>query len=198
MLGSDWFEDLTAVTTFWNVTTCSAGCLLHALLLDPEDGGYPFDRNISGLLLNYTAVWPIIQWYSTHITNSDMTNQSFDSIPSITCLYCKTLGQSYFTLWFEQNIWSRFSSRSTRVFYHPASSEMLTVRVGTEVITAGVTKSSIFWDITPSSPLKIDRRLRGTFSLHFQGLRINLARNQSVKHSAFDFNRLHGVKSQKA
>jgi hypothetical protein len=39
-------------------------------------------------------------------------------------------------------------------------------------------KRSIFWDITPCSPLKINRHLRETCLLYLYGLRINQARNQ--------------------
>jgi hypothetical protein len=46
-----------------------------------------------------------------------------------------------------------------------------------EVLTAVVMKNSIFWDITPSNPLKINRRFGGT-CLHFQGRRIIQVRNQ--------------------
>jgi hypothetical protein len=51
------------------------------------------------------------------------------------------------------------------------------VIVGFEVLAAVVVKSSIFWDITPFSPFEVDRRFGGK-------LRSN-------------FNRLHGVISQK-
>jgi hypothetical protein len=37
-------------------------------------------------------------------------------------------------------------------------------------------KSSIFWDITPYSPLKANRSFGGTCQLHLQGGRINQAR----------------------
>jgi hypothetical protein len=39
-------------------------------------------------------------------------------------------------------------------------------------------KSSIFWDITLCSPLKVNRRCGGTSRLHLQGPKINQARNQ--------------------
>jgi hypothetical protein len=39
-------------------------------------------------------------------------------------------------------------------------------------------KSSIFWDITPCSPLKVNGRFRGTCRLHFQGRRVSQARKQ--------------------
>jgi hypothetical protein len=50
--------------------------------------------------------------------------------------------------------------------------------VGSEVLTAVVMKSAIFWDITPCSPLKVSRRFGRTYRLHFQGQRISRARNQ--------------------
>jgi hypothetical protein len=37
-------------------------------------------------------------------------------------------------------------------------------------------KSTIFWDITPCSPLKVNRRFGGTYCLHLQGRRISRAR----------------------
>jgi hypothetical protein len=39
-------------------------------------------------------------------------------------------------------------------------------------------KNTIFWDITPRSPLKVNRRFGGTYRLHLQGRRISRARNQ--------------------
>jgi hypothetical protein len=39
-------------------------------------------------------------------------------------------------------------------------------------------KSTIFWDITPCSALKVNRRFGGTCRLHFQGRRIGRVRNQ--------------------
>jgi hypothetical protein len=52
------------------------------------------------------------------------------------------------------------------------------VSVGFQVLTAVVMKSSIFWDITPYSPLKVNRRFGVTGCLHLQGRRINQAINQ--------------------
>jgi hypothetical protein len=49
---------------------------------------------------------------------------------------------------------------------------------GFESLTTLVTKSSVFWDITPCSPLKINRRFGRTCHLHLQGRRISQARNQ--------------------
>jgi hypothetical protein len=41
--------------------------------------------------------------------------------------------------------------------------------VGFEVLTAVVMKSTIFWDITPCSPLTVNRSFGGTYRLHVQG-----------------------------
>jgi hypothetical protein len=38
-------------------------------------------------------------------------------------------------------------------------------------------KSTIFWDITPCSPLKINRHFGGTYRLHLHGRSISRARN---------------------
>jgi hypothetical protein len=37
--------------------------------------------------------------------------------------------------------------------------------IGFEVLTTVVMKSSVFWDMTPSSPLEVNRRLGGTYRL---------------------------------
>jgi hypothetical protein len=55
---------------------------------------------------------------------------------------------------------------------------MTECRAGFEVLTAVVMKSSVFWDITPYNPLKVNRCFRGTCGLHFQGRRKRQARNQ--------------------
>jgi hypothetical protein len=70
-------------------------------------------------------------------------------------------------------------------------------------------KSSVFWDITPCSPLKVNWCFEGT-CLHFQSQRISQARNQcESRWKAEDgrchvplkcqltFNRLHSIMSQK-
>jgi hypothetical protein len=48
-------------------------------------------------------------------------------------------------------------------------------------------KSSIFWDMTPCSPLELNWCFRGTYRLHLRGKRISQARNQRgprSKHSS--------------
>jgi hypothetical protein len=42
--------------------------------------------------------------------------------------------------------------------------------VGFEVLTAVVVKSSIFWDVTPCGPFKVNRRFGGAYPLTFNGL----------------------------
>jgi hypothetical protein len=41
-----------------------------------------------------------------------------------------------------------------------------------------IMESTNFWDMTPCSPLKVNRRFGGTCCLHLQGRIINRARNQ--------------------
>jgi hypothetical protein len=47
------------------------------------------------------------------------------------------------------------------------------IYVGSEVLTALVMKSTIFWDIMPCSPLSVNRRFEGTYRLHLQGQKIS-------------------------
>jgi hypothetical protein len=50
--------------------------------------------------------------------------------------------------------------------------------VGFVILTVVVMESSIVWDITPCSPVKVNRRFGETCRLHLQGRRINQARNK--------------------
>jgi hypothetical protein len=52
--------------------------------------------------------------------------------------------------------------------------------VGFKVLTAVVMESTIFWDITPCSPLKVNGRFGGTYHLYLQGRRIREARNSVI------------------
>jgi hypothetical protein len=47
--------------------------------------------------------------------------------------------------------------------------------VGFEVLTPVVMKSTIFWDKTPCSPLKVSRRFGETYRLHLQGRKMTSA-----------------------
>jgi hypothetical protein len=49
---------------------------------------------------------------------------------------------------------------------------------GIKISTTKYFKSAVFWDITPWSPLKVNRRFGGTYCLHLQGRRISEASNQ--------------------
>jgi hypothetical protein len=48
-------------------------------------------------------------------------------------------------------------------------------KVSSEVLTAVVIKSTIFWDITPRSLLSVNRRFGGTYRLHLQGGKNNFS-----------------------
>jgi hypothetical protein len=50
-----------------------------------------------------------------------------------------------------------------------AAKNILMNYTGIKVPTLVVMKSSVFWDITPCSPLKVNRHFRGTYCLHHQG-----------------------------
>jgi hypothetical protein len=62
--------------------------------------------------------------------------------------------------------------------YTDFSNLLLRVLVGFEVLTAVVIKSTVFWDITPCSPLKVNQCFGATYRLHLQGLRISQGRDQ--------------------
>jgi hypothetical protein len=68
-----------------------------------------------------------------------------------------------------------------------------------EVFTAAVVKSSNFWDVTPYSPLKVNRRFGGTCRLNLQGRRVKQTRNQreAGRKQVLIFSLLRGVISQK-
>jgi hypothetical protein len=61
-----------------------------------------------------------------------------------------------------------------------------------EVLTALVMNSSILWNMTVRSPLRIDRRFGGTCRLHLQGRRISQERNQVASRAlSKDYTVLH-------
>jgi hypothetical protein len=78
-----------------------------------------------------------------------------------------------------------------------------TLHVGFEALTAVVLKSTIFWDITPCRPLKVNRHFGGTYS-HLLS-RWYLARliwpwrwrRYAPPKRRLTVNGLHGIKSQK-
>jgi hypothetical protein len=79
--------------------------------------------------------------------------------------------------------------------------------VGFEVLTEVVMKSTVFWYITPCSPLKVNRNFGGTYHHHLQGRRISgaisqhesrwLSRTYVPPKRRLTFNGLHSVIVQK-
>jgi hypothetical protein len=55
------------------------------------------------------------------------------------------------------------------------------IYVGFEVLTAVVMKSTVFWDITPCSPLSVSRRFGGTYRLHREGRKNKLSKKAGGK-----------------
>jgi hypothetical protein len=53
-----------------------------------------------------------------------------------------------------------------------------TTKVGFEVLTEVVMRGTILWDVSPCSPLKVNRHFGGTYLLHLLGQRISRARDQ--------------------
>jgi hypothetical protein len=54
-----------------------------------------------------------------------------------------------------------------------------------EVLAALNTKITIFWDITPYSPLNVNRRFGGTYRLHLQGRKISQTLLVTCFHAGF-------------
>jgi hypothetical protein len=53
--------------------------------------------------------------------------------------------------------------------------------IGFEVFTSVVMKTIIFWDVTPHSPLSVNRRFGGTYRLNLQGRRNKFSKNPARK-----------------
>jgi hypothetical protein len=70
-------------------------------------------------------------------------------------------------------IWSTAPSKTYRILRTWINS------VGFELLTTGVTVSSVFWNTAQCSQMKVNRRIGGTYFLHLQGRRISQATNQS-------------------
>jgi hypothetical protein len=56
--------------------------------------------------------------------------------------------------------------------------QLLVENLNIYIKTTDWLKSTVFWDIMPRSPLKVNRRFGGTHRLHLQSRRIGRARNQ--------------------
>jgi hypothetical protein len=76
-----------------------------------------------------------------------------------------------------QNSQTKGTKRKYTCFICEVTEGIYTKYAGFEVLTAVVMKSTIFRDITPWSPSKVNRRFKGTCRLHLQGRRISQARN---------------------
>jgi hypothetical protein len=50
--------------------------------------------------------------------------------------------------------------------------------------TSKILKSTIFWDITPCSPLSVNRRFGGTYRLHLQGRKNKFSKKPACKQVA--------------
>jgi hypothetical protein len=86
--------------------------------------------------------------------------------------------------------WPVYTPRHWVPFSSPPATRSATVEVFDSAFTRGsicsflhlnTLKNSVFWDITPCIPLKVNRCLRGTCRLHLQGRRISQARNQHAR-----------------
>jgi hypothetical protein len=87
---------------------------------------------------------------------------------------------------------------SESVLYESGSGLRLS-SVGFEVLIALVTKSSVVYDVTQCSPLKVNRRFGGTSRLHHECRRISQTRDQREKQllRRLNFNWLDCIISQK-
>jgi hypothetical protein len=73
-----------------------------------------------------------------------------------------------------------FLSHSSQFIIHRPSYDstpcLTTLSVVNHVPSNGRIKSNIFWDITPCSPLRVNRRFGGTYRLHLQGIKNKLSK----------------------
>jgi hypothetical protein len=66
---------------------------------------------------------------------------------------------------------------------HPSKPTLISVKLryaGLQVLIAVVLKTSMFWDMTPCSPLKVNRRFGEICRLHLQSRSTSQARNQHL------------------
>jgi hypothetical protein len=61
------------------------------------------------------------------------------------------------------------------------------IHAGFEVLTAVVMNNTTFWDITPCSPLSVNRRFGGTYRLHLHGRKNKLNKIQRESFEIFVF-----------
>jgi hypothetical protein len=81
--------------------------------------------------------------------------------------------------------WTEGSIRATRVHIQsPGVKKYKNYYLGFEVFTAVVMKSMIFWDVTPCSLLRCNRRFGGTSTLQHQGRRKKFSKKPASKQGA--------------
>jgi hypothetical protein len=83
-------------------------------------------------------------------------------LPNVSVWLCLLLQRSRVRILVILSVICVFSSVPSRKWYKSSLKY-----VGFEVLTAVVMKNIIFWDITPCSPLSVNRRFGGTYRLHF-------------------------------
>jgi hypothetical protein len=107
---------------------------------------------------------------------------------------CLREGPAILRLFHKERLQIRFNALSwqTTSFLLNRPYQALKTILVFEVLTAVAMKSSIFWDVTPCSPLKVNRRFGRTCRLYFNGRRIRPARNKREvkrKETSTDFQR---------
>jgi hypothetical protein len=79
---------------------------------------------------------------------------------------------------FIRRLWIMFLWARNMQDWHRPTVLLISYRSKVKTRLTTILKSSIFWDIMPCSPLKVNRSFGGTWRLHLRGRIINQARNQ--------------------
>jgi hypothetical protein len=83
---------------------------------------------------------------------------------------------SPFTSWYCRDDYAYTPSAILPLWWNPLEMNRKHTRSGCEVLRAVVMKSTISWDITPFSPLSVNRRFGGTYCLHLHSANHLLSR----------------------
>jgi hypothetical protein len=87
-------------------------------------------------------------------------------------------------IWSEREVIGRWRKKYNEKFQYLISSPNIIKVIKSRKmglagpVTSMEKKRAVLWDITPCTPLKVNRRFGGTYCLHLQGRRISRARNQ--------------------
>jgi hypothetical protein len=106
--------------------------------------------------------------YSLHAT-PNVVGHNWDMVPNLQkiehgCfLVCECSSETSVTI---HKTTRQYIPKESKLHSHRQENLKSCVTVRFEVLTAAFVKSSIFWDITPCSPLKVNRRFGGTCRLH--------------------------------